>query len=262
MEITSKQNTYIKEYRKLTEQRKYRRQTGYFVCEGAKLAVEAVKSGCVLGENAYYTAAAVEKYPECISLLRESCKMVQISEEVADSISDTKSPQGIFITVRHLDKILNLSTIDSSRQFIILENLQDMGNIGTIIRSCDAFSIDGVILAGDCADVFAPKTVRSAMGSLFRLPIYCCDTEEAITLLQKGGFTVYSAELSDRSVKLGEEKLPQKTAVVIGNEGNGVSDTVKKLCDKSLFIPISSAESLNASVAASVIAWEMSKVRE
>ena len=209
MEITSKQNTYIKEYRKLTEQRKYRRQTGYFVCEGAKLAVEAVKSGCALG-----------------------------------------------------DKILNLSTIDSSRQFIILENLQDMGNIGTIIRSCDAFSIDGVILAGDCADVFAPKTVRSAMGSLFRLPIYCCDTEEAITLLQKGGFTVYSAELSDRSVKLGEEKLPQKTAVVIGNEGNGVSDTVKKLCDKSLFIPISSAESLNASVAASVIAWEMSKVRE
>ena len=258
MEITSKQNTYIKEYRKLTEQRKYRRQTGYFVCEGAKLAVEAVKSGCALGENAYYTAAAAEKYPECISLLRESCKMVQISEEVADSISDTKSPQGIFITVRHLDKILNLSTIDSSRQFIILENLQDMGNIGTIIRSCDAFSIDGVILAGDCADVFAP----SAMGSLFRLPIYCCDTEEAITLLQKGGFTVYSAELSDRSVRLGEEKLPQKTAVVIGNEGNGVSDTVKKLCDKSLFIPISSAESLNASVAASVIAWEMSKVRQ
>ena len=159
MEITSKQNTYIKEYRKLTEQRKYRRQTGYFVCEGAKLAVEAVKSGCALGENAYFTAAAAEKYPECISLLRESCKMVQISEEVADSISDTKSPQGIFITVRHLDKILNLSTIDSSRQFIILENLQDMGNIGTIIRSCDAFSIDGVILAGDCADVLDRKSV-------------------------------------------------------------------------------------------------------
>lgn len=262
MEITSKQNSYIKEYRKLVEQRKYRRQSGFFPCEGAKLAVEAVKSGCTLGENAYYTAAASEKYPECISLLQEHCKMIQITEEVADSISDTKSPQGIFITVRHLDKILNLSTIDNSKQFIILENLQDMGNIGTIIRSCDAFSIDGVILVGDCADVFAPKTVRSAMGSLFRLPIYCCETEEAITLLQNGGFTVYSAELSDRSVKLGEEKLHEKTAVVIGNEGNGVTDTVKSLCDKSLFIPISSAESLNASVAASVIAWELSKSRK
>ena len=262
MEITSKQNSYIKEYRKLVEQRKYRRQSGFFPCEGAKLAVEAVKSGCTLGENAYVTVSAEEKYPDVVDMLREQCKVVGISEEVADSISDTKSPQGIFITVRHLDKILNLSTIDSSRQFIILENLQDMGNIGTIIRSCDAFSIDGVILAGDCADVFAPKTVRSAMGSLFRLPIYCCDTEEAITLLQKVGFTVYSAELSDRSVKLGEEKLPQKTAVVIGNEGNGVSDTVKKLCDKSLFIPINSAEGLNASVAASVIAWEMSKSRK
>lgn len=262
MEITSKQNSYIKEYRKLVEQRKYRRQSGFFPCEGVKLAVEAVRSGCTLGENAYYTAAAAEKYPECIRLLQEHCKMIQITEEVADSISDTKSPQGIFITVRHLDKILNLSTIDSSRQFIILENLQDMGNIGTIIRSCDAFSIDGVILVGDCADVFAPKTVRSAMGSLFRLPIYCCETEEAITLLQKCGFTVYSAELSDRAVKLGEEKLPEKTAVVIGNEGNGVTDTVKNLCDKSLFIPISSAESLNASVAASVIAWELSKSRK
>ena len=260
MEITSKQNTYIKEYRKLTEQRKYRRQTGYFVCEGAKLAVEAVKSGCALGENAYYTAAAAEKYPECISLLRESCKMVQISEEVADSISDTKSPQGIFITVRHLDKILNLSTIDSSRQFIILENLQDMGNIGTIIRSCDAFSIDGVILAGDCADVFAPKTVRSAMGSLFRLPIYCCDTEEAITLLQKGGFTVYSAELSDRSVKLGEEKLPQKTAVVIGNEGNGLKAETIAACDAAVTIPMAGrAESLNAAAAAAIAVWEMMK---
>ena len=188
--------------------------------------------------------------------------MIQISEEVADSISDTKSPQGIFITVRHLDKILNLSTIDSSRQFIILENLQDMGNIGTIIRSCDAFSIDGVILAGDCADVFAPKTVRSAMGSLFRLPIYCCDTEEAITLLQKGGFTVYSAELSDRSVKLGEEKAATKDHCCYRQRGQRGQRYREKLCDKSLFIPISSAESLNASVAASVIAWEMSKVRE
>ena len=184
-----------------------------------------------------------------------------MTDEVADSISDTKSPQGIFITVRHLDKILNLSTIDSSRQFIILENLQDMGNIGTIIRSCDAFSIDGVIITGDCADVFAPKTVRSAMGSLFRLPIYFADTEQAITLLRDGGFTVYSAELSDRSVRLGEEKFPDKTAVVIGNEGNGVTDMVKRLCNKSLFIPIDSAESLNASVAASVIAWELHRSR-
>lgn len=261
MEITSKQNTYIKEYRKLVEQRKYRRQSGFFACEGAKLAAEAINSGCEPGELAFVTANAAQKYPDVINLLSEKCRIVTISEEVADSISDTKSPQGIFITVRHLDKILNLSTIDNSRQFIILENLQDMGNIGTIIRSCDAFSIDGVIIVGDCADVFAPKTVRSAMGSLFRLPIYFSDTDQAITLLHEGGFTVYSAELSDRSVRLGEEQFPEKTAVVIGNEGNGVTDTVKRLSDKSLFIPIDSAESLNASVAASVIAWELHRSR-
>ena len=107
MEITSKQNTYIKEYRKLVEQRKYRRQSGFFACEGAKLAAEAINSGCELGELAFVTANAAQKYPDVINLLSEKCRIVTISEEVADSISDTKSPQGIFITVRHLDKILN-----------------------------------------------------------------------------------------------------------------------------------------------------------
>lgn len=261
MEISSRKNPLIKEYRKLVNERKERRAAGFFPCEGAKLADEAIKSGCTLGEYAFVTAAACEKYPDTTAGLAQKCTVVTITEDIADYISDTKSPQGIFITVRYLDKILNLSTIDNSRQFIILENLQDMGNIGTIIRSCDAFSIDGVIIVGDCADVFAPKTVRSAMGSLFRLPIYFSDTDQAITLLHEGGFTVYSAELSDRSVRLGEEQFPEKTAVVIGNEGNGVTDTVKRLSDKSLFIPIDSAESLNASVAASVIAWELHRSR-
>ncbi len=259
MVISSRQNILIKEYRKLVELRKYRRQTGFFPCEGHKSVYEAIKCGCELGKHSFVSESAFEKYPEAVSLLAGKTEIITITDELAEYISDTKTPQGVFITVKRLDKILNLSKIEKSRRFLILENLQDAGNIGTIIRSCDAFSIDGIIFCGDNADVFAPKTVRSTMGSLFRLPLYFSDIENAVTLLRQGGFTVYAAELNENAAILSKEKFPKKTAVIIGNEGNGITDAAKTLCDKSLFIPISNAESLNASVAASVIAWELSK---
>ena len=261
MEISSRKNPLIKEYRSLMTDRKSRRESGFFPVEGSKLCEEAVKSGAELGKNAFVTQNAVKKYPEVVSLLEERCSIITITEDIAEYISDTKSPQGIFIIVKSLDKILNLSTINSSANFLILENLQDMGNVGTIIRSCDAFRIDGIIMTKDCADPFSPKTVRSTMGSLFRVPVYFSETEEAIKLLQEGDFTVYAALLDKDARKLGEEKLTAKTAIVIGNEGNGVTEKTAALCDKSLYIPMDSAESLNASVAASIIAWEISKSR-
>ncbi len=261
MEISSRKNPLIKEYRKLVNERKERRAAGFFPCEGAKLADEAIKSGCTLGEYAFVTAAACEKYPGTTAGLAQKCTVVTITEDIADYISDTKSPQGIFITVGYLDKILNLSTISNSRQIIILENLQDMGNIGTIIRTCDAFGIDGIIMSNDCADPFSSKVARSAMGSLFRVPIYFSDIPEAVDLLRQNGFTVYAAMLDRKAERLGDIRFPEKTAVVIGNEGNGVTEKTAAACNKSVFIPMDSAESLNASVAASVIAWEMKHPR-
>jgi TrmH family RNA methyltransferase len=136
-----------------------------------------------------------------------------------------------------------------------------MGNVGTIIRSCDAFKIDGIIMSPDCADPFSPKTIRSTMGSLFRVPVYFSDMENAIKLLKENNFTVYAALLDKNAKKLGEEALTAKTAIVIGNEGNGVTEKTAALCDKALYIPMDNAESLNASVAASIIAWEISKNR-
>ncbi len=259
MEITSRQNPHIKNYRQLMADKKARRECGCFPCEGAKLCMEAIKCGCELGRTAFVTENAVEKYPDVVAALKEKCEIFTIPEEIAQYISDTKAPQGIFITVKSLDKILNLSTINKCGHFLLLENLQDSGNVGTIIRTCDAFGIDGVIMSPDCADVFSPKTVRSTMGSLFRVPVYIMNMADAVSELKENGFTVYSAELKKDAVKLGSEILPQKSAVVIGNEGNGVTADTSAVCDKTLFIPMNNAESLNASVAASIIAWEMSK---
>lgn len=259
MEISSRKNQLIKEYRLLCSERSARRRSGFFACEGDKLCAEAVKSGAQLGENAFVTENAADKYSKTVALISEKCNVITITEDIAEYISDTKSPQGIFITVKSLDKILNLSTIDNSRQFIILENLQDVGNIGTIIRTCDAFGIDGIIMSESCADPFSPKAVRATMGSVFRVPVYFSDIPTAVKQLRENSFTVYAAMLDKSAERLGKTLFSQKTAVVIGNEGNGVTDITRDACGKSLFIPMSSAESLNASVAASIIAWEMKR---
>ncbi len=259
MEISSRKNSLIKNYRFLVTEKKARKEQGYFPCEGAKLCCEAAKCGCELGKEVFVTVTAAEKYPETVALLAQKSEIITITDDIAQYISDTKTPQGIFITVKLLDKNLNLSTIDKCGHFLLLENLQDTGNVGTVIRTSDAFGIDGVIVSPDSADVFSPKTVRSTMGSIFRVPIYISEIKQAVKLLKNAGFTVYSAELDKNAVKLGSEKLPEKSAVVIGNEGNGVTADISAVCDKKLFIPMNSAESLNASVAASIIAWEMSK---
>lgn len=261
MEISSRKNPLVKQYRSLVADRKSRRESGFFPVEGSKMCEEAIKSGAELGENAFVTDNAVKKYPKVVSLLEKKCSIIRIPEDIAEYISDTKSPQGIFITVKSLDKILNLSTINNSANFLILENLQDMGNVGTIIRSCDAFKIDGIIMSEECADPFSPKTVRSTMGSVFRVPIYFSDMGKAITMLRENNFTVYAALLDKNAKRLDEERLISKTAIVIGNEGNGITERTAALCNKALYIPMDNAESLNASVAASIIAWEISKGR-
>lgn len=259
MLISSRQNPMIKQYRKLCGSRRDRKEQGYFPCEGIKLVSEALKSEVTLGENAFITESAAAKYPDIFEKLSLKCNLYTVTEDISEYISDTKSPQGVFITVKSLDKILILSTIYNSRSFILLDNLQDMGNIGTIIRTCDAFGIDGIIASPDTADIFSAKVSRSTMGSVFRVPVYISDLTQAISLLKEGGFTVYSAELNRSAETLGGFAFPEKSAVVIGNEGNGVSGEISAACDKSLFIPMNTAESLNAAVAASIIAWEMQK---
>ena len=257
MELTSRKNPIIKEYRALLTDKKARREKGMFLLEGARLCKEAAISGCELSEYAFVTPRSAEKYPEAVELLRQFCKIITVYEDIAGFLSDTKTPQGIFVGVRSLDKILKLSKIDSGDRFIILENLQDSGNIGTIIRTCDALGVRNIILTPDCADVFSPKTIRSTMGSVFRVNIYIEQLAPAVRLLKEKGITIYAAELNEDADRLGEFQFEKGCAVMIGNEGNGLTKEAIALSDHSVYIPMEGAESLNASVAASIIMWEM-----
>ena len=159
--------------------------------------------------------------------------------------------------VKMLDNGENYAKIYKGRRLVILDRLQDVGNIGTIIRTCDAFGIDGIVLSEDCADVYSPKLVRSAMGSLYRVPIVSARLAEELPKLMASGFELYAAMLDENALPLDKAVFGEKSAVIIGNEGSGISEEIVSLCDKKIYIPISGAESLNAAVAAAVLCWEM-----
>ena len=127
---------------------------------------------------------------EIVSAISEEFTPDIINEDISAYISDTKSPQGVFITAKMLDKNDLSGKIINGGKYIILDNLQDSGNIGTIIRTCDALGVDGVILSPDCADIYSPKIVRSAMGSLFRLPVIIAELTETIAFMKEKGVTM------------------------------------------------------------------------
>ncbi len=258
MEITSRKNPAIQRLRLLTRDKKARAEAGEFVIEGYKLCSEAVASGLEITE-AYATRAALQKYSDAAKALEGICTVTVISDEISEYISDTRSPQGIFAVAKSLDKIFDSVKIKEYRKIVVLDNLQDTGNVGTIIRTADALGIDAVIVSKDTADIYSPKVVRGAMGSLFRLPCFVCELAQALGLLKDEGFDIYAAILDPTAQQLQDIKFNEKSAAVIGNEGNGISENTLAYCNKKLYIPISNAESLNAGVAASIICWEMAK---
>ena len=144
-------------------------------------------------------------------------------------------------------------------RWLVLDGLQDPGNVGTIWRTADALGADGLILVNHCADPFSPKTVRATMGACFRLPVYEAEAQALPGLLERSGLPLYAAALGEDSVTVGEARL-SRCAVVIGSEGRGVSPELLRLSEKTVKIPMRErCESLNAAVAAAVILWEMGR---
>lgn len=184
-------------------------------------------------------------------MLEVSAKSVVITEEISEYISDTKTPQGMFAAA----EMCEWSIPEDPGRIVVLDGIQDPGNVGTIFRTAEAFGFDGAVLLGACADVYSPKTLRASMGSALRFPFVCCAAEELRSVL--GGFTVYAAMLDSSAAALGEIAFAERSAVIIGSEGRGVSPEASAVCDEKLYIPISGAESLNAAVAAAVIMWEL-----
>ena len=247
MDITSRKNEKAVHMKKLGSSKEYRRICGEFLCDGGKLLQEAVKWKA--GIRWVFTCGDV---PEG---LPEGARVFQVTREVIEAVSPLKTPQDVVFSVampeRH--EACGLSGA------VILENMQDPGNVGTMIRTANAFGIDTVVLVGSCADPWSAKTVRASMGAVFRQRIAELTHEELRGM--RGDVPIIGAALRRDARDLREADLAG-CAVAIGNEGGGLTEELLSMCSGSVIIPMRpECESLNAAAAAAVIMWEMSRDR-
>lgn len=248
--ITSRANPLLARVRKLNSRRAFRREEGAFAAEGPKLLTEALRWG---GELEAVICAPGVELPE----LPEGTRVAEVSDSLLASIADTQSPQGIVFICK--GKALSVPGRLTGGRYLLLDGVQDPGNVGTIWRTADAFGTDGLLLCEGCADPWNPKTVRATMGAVFRLPVYECALETAAERLAAAGLPLYAAALRDDTVDVRELDLGC-CAVAIGSEGRGVSQRTLELCERTVKIPMSPrCESLNAAVAAAVVLWEMAR---
>ena len=256
MVITSRKNDAVKRFRELLRSKSLRDSEKIIAAEGDHLCGELVKCGYEVS-FALLTEKAQAKYPQTAGALsRSAAQLAVISDELAEYISDTKAPQGLFALAKRRTSAAHFS---GWKRVVLLDGVQDPGNVGTIVRTAEALGFDCAVMSPDCADVWSPKALRSSMGSALRLPCITGELTDIIKSLTAEGFSVYGAMLDDSAARLGGIEFPEKSAVVIGSEGSGISREVAALCSRAVYIPISGAESLNAAAAAAIILWELSK---
>lgn len=255
--ITSLQNKIIKETAKLTE-KKYRQQTGLFILEGIKLVQEIADSNWSI-ESVFVEQHLHLQLPVALreQLLQKSRYYYTVTPEIIAKISEVPSAQGIAVTAHMRNYPTLEQNFDQSACVLVLENIQDPGNLGTIIRTAVATGVSAILMTPDCADVYAPKVVRSSMGGILRIPILVMETTKAFESLQKQGFEIYATSLNN-ATSLYTTAFVGKVAVVLGNEANGVSRYALAQSSSKIFIPqIGKIESLNVSIAAGVIMYEL-----
>lgn len=239
MHITSINNEYIKEISKLNE-KKYRDKSNKYLIEGLHLVTEALKydiiDTIIIREDFSYET---------------DIKHIIVSNEVMKKLSDNPSIPKIMAIVYKKE-----STI-SGNKILLLDRLQDPGNLGTIIRSAVAFNFDTIILSNDTVDLYNSKVLRSTQGMLFNVNILRQDLTSVINELKNNNYTIYGTKV-DNGNDVKEINNTNKFALIIGNEGTGISDNILKQCDKYLYIKMNNnCESLNAGVAASILMYEM-----
>ena len=255
--IESKHNTTLRHLARLNREKKYRQGAGEMVCEGWKMLGEALSSGVTVKTVLQRTGDA----PDSGLIARAEAQGARLFEAEASlfaQASDVETPQGVIFSCvppkRRADDLPE--TLSGA---ILLDGVQDPGNLGTILRTADAFALDAVILCEGCTDPTAPKVVRATMGAAFRQPVYRMPLAEAAAALKTRGLPVYAAALKPDSVPSTALDL-HGAAVIVGSEGRGVTAQALELCDKKVVLPMAGrAESLNAGVAAAILIWEMTK---
>lgn len=259
--ITSSSNNKVKQIVQWQRAARERDSAGVFLAEGFKMFEEAPAGSLA---EAYVTREALEKLqmrPE----LREKLDSVPwevVSDNIFAKMSDTRTPQGILFVVRQPGYTLE-QLLDTPAPFLVLlENLQDPGNLGTILRTGEGAGITGVIASRDTVDVFHPKTIRATMGSVFRVPfLYAEDMGQVMAELHERGIHTYAAHLEGRRY-YDDFSFREGTAFLIGNEGNGLRRETAELAEEYIRIPMEGkVESLNAAVAASLLMYEVHRQR-
>ena len=247
--ITSRRNPLVAQIRKLKSDKKARRAAGLLIGEGTKLLDEALNAGASVTMLVTDGSQFGELGPEV--------RQVEVSRDVLVTLCDTKTPQGVLFLAQAPDTC-PLNKLPGQR-YLVLDGVQDPGNVGTIWRTADALGADGLLLVNGCADPFGPKVVRATMGACFRLPVYEVECAELIQLLERSGLSLYGTALREDAVDIKTAKL-NRCAVVIGSEGRGISQSLLDRCEKTLKIPMRQrCESLNAAIAASIVLWEMGR---
>ena len=245
--ISSRKNPLLQQVKKLLSSKKEREAAGLFVADGTKLLGEAVK---------YYPGLHTVILSDGVEAeVPESVRLVRVPEDVMASISPMETPQGALFLCRLPKK----ETFIPKPGMLLLDGIQDPGNIGTILRTADALQVPVALLEG-CADPYSHKVVRSSMGAVFRTPVIQTTWAEAKAACQKAGIPVGVTALSDRAKDLRKADL-SRMAVVIGSEGRGVRKEILEAADAELIIPMNPrCESLNAAIAASIVMWEMTQL--
>lgn len=259
--ITSTSNAKIKRLVNLKKKRKLRDTEKVFLVEGIRMFREAPEDKI---REIYVTESFLNRQNKLIEeKSRMSGATVEIlSDTVFEYASDTKTPQGILSVVRQMDYNIEEIAREDRPLLLVLDNLQDPGNLGTIVRTAEGAGVTGILMSKDCVDIYNPKTIRSTMGSIYRMPfVYEENFLEAIKVLKEKGIHTYAAHLEGACVYDAED-YREGSAFFIGNEGNGLRDEVAQLAERYIKIPMcGQVESLNAAIAASVLMFEAARQR-
>ena len=242
--ITSRKNPLLQQVRRLLTSRREREAAGLFVADGTKLLQEAVRYWPDL--DTVILSDGVE------AQLPEKVRLIRVPGDVMESVSPMQSPQGALFLCRLPEK----TVFHPQAGMLLLDGIQDPGNLGTILRTADALDVPVALLEG-CADPYSHKTVRASMGAVFRVPVISTTWQEARSACAADGIPVAVTALTDRAKDLRQADL-KNMAVVIGSEGQGVRQKILDAADAELIIPMNAhCESLNAAVAATIVMWQM-----
>ena len=269
LKISAHDNAAIKQYRKLARSRKERTKAGLFVLEGFRLVSDAVKNGAALTQLFWTEDGLARWQAEGLPTAWDGVRCAQLSDSLAAELSQTEHSQGVYAICQMPQPPALSALIHAGGSYAVLHQLQDPGNAGMILRTADALGLDGVIYSASC-DIYSPKVVRATMGSLFRVPLCCVpDIAPVLETCRCAGVETCAAVVSGAAELVGQCRFSGGTAIVIGNEGNGLPVTNHtahaplRPDDRRVTIPMhGTIESLNAAMAAGIILWEVQRTAQ